>query len=250
MDDTPRPLTEHLEELRRRLFWALGTWFVFACIAGLWVQDVFELMVGPVVSTLRERGYTLIAISPPELMFTYIETAIVAGFVVAVPVILYQAWGFVAPGLYSHERRFALPFVASATLLFLAGAMFGYFVAFPMIFEYFLSLESEMIRTSWSVQTVFSFMWRLYLAFGLAFELPVAMFFLSLVGIVTPERMKAGRRYAIVVMFVVGAILTPPDVVSQVLLSVPLVLLDEVGIWVSQLAATRFRRAAESTASD
>ncbi len=143
-----------------------------------------------------------------------------------------------------------MPFVVSATVLFFAGALFGYFVAFPFVFEYFLSLESEIIKTSWSVTTVFSFMGRLYIAFGIAFELPVAIFFLTLAGITTPSALSKGRPYAIVCMFVAGAILTPPDVVSQVMLAGPLILLYESGILISRLVIRRRARAMDTAPAD
>ncbi len=239
MDDVPRPLVEHLEELRRRLFWVLGCWAAAACALGMAVDRVFIVLTGPAVRVLAEKNYTLVALAPPELFFTYLKTAILAGFVVTLPVTLWHAWAFVAPGLYTHERRFALPFVLSTTLLFLAGALFGYFVAFPTMFQYFLSLESEAVRTTWSVSSVFTFLANLYLAFGVAFQLPVAIFFLVIAGVVRPETFAKGRRYAIVIMFVVGAILTPPDAVSQIMLSVPLVLLYEAGLLAGRLALRR-----------
>ena len=246
MDDTPRPLTEHLEELRRRLFWIFGTWALFAAIAGYWAKAVFVLLTRPAVQALDARGYSLIVISPPELFFTYVKTALLVGFIVSIPMTLYQAWAFVAPGLYRSERRFALPFAISTTLLFACGASFGYFAAFPFVFEYFLSLESEMIQTSWSVQMVFAFISRLYLAFGIAFQLPVVIFFLSAAGITTPEGLARSRKYAIVIMFAASAILTPPDVVSQIMLAVPLLLLYESGILISRIVSRRRARSLET----
>ncbi len=239
MDDTPRPLTEHLGELRTRLFWILGAWGLCAAVAGFWVKQVFVLLVGPAAEAIRARGYTLIAIAPPELFFVYVKSALLADFLVSIPMTLYQIWRFVSPGMFENERRFAIPFVLCSTLLFFSGALFGYFVAFPFVFEYFLSLESELIRTSWTVQTVFAFMARLYLAFGIAFELPVAIFFFSLAGIVTPEGLARGRGYAIVSMFVAAAILTPPDIISQVSLALPLIVLYKSGIWISRLIQRR-----------
>jgi len=250
MDDTPRPLTDHLTELRRRLFWGIGTWLAFAGIAGYWAKDVYRILMGPAVDAALAKGHTLISVNPPEIFFTYVKSALLAGFLVSVPMILYQLWAFIAPGLYSKEKRFALPFVLSTTLLFAAGASFGYFVAFPFVFEYFLSLEAEYVTTSWSMQNTFAFMWRLYIAFGVAFELPVAIFFLSLAGIVSPRRLARGRIYAIPIMFVVGAILTPPDVVSQIMLAIPMIVLYEVGVGVSFLVARRRERASTMAASE
>ncbi len=239
MDDAPRPITEHLAELRRRLFWMLGCWALAAGIAGYWARDVFEVLMAPAVDAVRAKGHTLIAVAPPELFFTYVKSALLAGFLVSLPVTLYQVWAFVAPGLYPGERRLAAPFVLSTTLLFLAGCAFGYFVAFPYVFEYFLSLEADYVVTSWTTQAVFAFLSRLYMAFGLAFQLPIALLFLTAAGIVSPDRLARGRKYAVVIMFAAAAILTPPDVVSQVMLAVPLLILYESGIWISRLAAGR-----------
>ena len=250
MDDTPRPLSSHLTELRKRMFWLIGAWGVCAMAAGFFVSDLFELLMGPAVNALREREYQLIAINPPEIFFAYVKTALLVGFVVSIPVTLYQIWGFVGPALYKAERRFAIPFVLATTLLFFSGALFGYFVAFPFVFEYFLSLESDIVRTSWSVQAIFAFMSRLYLAFGIAFQLPVAIFFFSLAGIVTPDRLAKSRPYAVVIMFVVGAVLTPPDIVSQISLALPLLVLYESGIWVSRLVIRRRGAAPEAPPAD
>ena len=250
MDDTPRPITSHLQELRKRLFWVIGVWGACAAISGLFVSQLFELLMGPAVNALRAREYELIAINPPEIFFAYVKTALLVGFLVSIPVTLYQVWGFVGPALYQSERRFAIPFVLATTLLFFAGALFGYFVAFPFVFEYFLSLESDIVRTSWSVQAIFAFMSRLYLAFGIAFQLPVAIFFFSLAGIVTPERLAKSRPSAVVIMFVVGAVLTPPDIVSQVSLAVPLLVLYESGIWISRIVIRRRNEPDKSESTD
>ncbi|MCP4003003.1 MAG: twin-arginine translocase subunit TatC [bacterium] len=233
MTDDPRPVLEHLDELRKRLFWVLGTWTVFALTAGYFARDVFEILMSPAVSTVREAGHKLIAIAPPELFLTYVKTAILAGFLVSMPMTLYQAWSFIAPGLYENEKRFALPFVVATSLLFATGCSFGYFVAFPQVFEWFLSLEADYVTTSWTTQTVFGFMARLYLAFGLAFELPIVLVFLSLARIVSPQQLAAWRKYAFLIMFVVAAVLTPQDVASQIMLAIPLIMLYEISIWVS-----------------
>lgn len=237
--DEPRPLLEHLDELRRRLAWMLGSWAVLALIAGYWHKQVFELLMWPGVHALQGKGYKLIVISPPELFFSYVKGAILAGFIASVPMTLYQIWSFVAPGLYDNEKRFALPFVVASTLLFFLGCGFGYALAFPFVFEYFLSLEADFVQTSWTTRELFSFQSRLYLVFGIAFQLPIAIFFFSLAGIVTPQKLAAGRKYAIVIMFVASAILTPPDVVSQIVLAVPMIVLYESGIWLSRLVIRR-----------
>jgi sec-independent protein translocase protein TatC len=242
MDDTPKPVVEHLDELRRRLFWIVGAWALLTGLAAFGVRDLFELLMGPAVDAVQARGRTLIAIAPAELFMTYVKTALLAGFLGAMPVILYQGWMFVAPGLYPGERRFALPFVLSATLLFAAGCAFGYFAAFPPVFDYFLGLESDAVQTAWTTQTVFSFMARLYLAFGLAFELPVVLVMLAIAGVIAPATLVRWRKYAILIMFVIAAIITPPDAVSQILLALPLCLLYEASIWIAYLLVGRRER--------
>ncbi len=239
MDDSPRPLIEHLSELRQRLFWALGAWLLLAVVAGYWAREVFEILMLPAVAAVREKGHTLLVISPPELFFTYVKSAILAGFVTSLPVMLYHAWAFISPGLYAKERRFALPFVASTFLLFLAGCSFGYFFAFPTVFNWFLSLEADYVTTAWTTQAVFSFVARLYVVFGLAFELPIVIVFLALAGIVTPDGLARSRRYAILASFVAAAVLTPADPASQIMLAIPLVLLYEAGIWTARLLVRR-----------
>jgi sec-independent protein translocase protein TatC len=248
-DDTPRPLTEHLDELRRRLFWVLGTWIVAFLLAFSFADEVFEILMGPAVSAVRGAGLRLQAISPPEEFVTWLKTSLLAGFMACLPMTLYQGWAFVAPGLYQNEKRLAAPFVIATTGLFFGGDAFGYYLAFPFIFDFFLNFGPDYVENAWTTQAVFSFMCRLYLAFGMAFQLPIVMVFLAGAGIVTPEQMARSRPYAIVCMFVAGAILTPPDVVSQVMLAVPMALLYEVGLLVSRMAARSVTKTAETAAS-
>ena len=247
MVDHPRPITEHLDELRRRLFWILGAWLIAALAVGSRAKDAFEILMNPAVSAVTESGHSLIAIAPPELFFTYVKTAILGGFLLSIPMTLYQVYAFIGPGLYPSEKRWAVPFVFATTLLFFLGCVFGYLIAFPFVFDYFLSLEADYVITSWTTQAIFGFMSRLYIAFGLAFQLPIAMFILSAAGVVTAPVLAKGRRIAYVVMFVAGAILTPPDVVSQVLLALPLMILYESGIWVSYLVSRKRANRAEKS---
>jgi sec-independent protein translocase protein TatC len=239
MIDLPKPLTEHLDELRKRLFWILGTWAGFSALAYGFAPQAFEILMHPAVAAVTASGSKLVALKPAELFMSYVKAALLAGFLVALPMTLYQLWAFVSPGLYPGEKRLALPFVISTTLLFFLGNLFGYSVAFPAMFEYFISLEAPYVETQWSTESVFSFMAHMYLAFGLAFQLPIAMFFLASARIVTVEQMANARRYAVVAMFVIGAVLTPPDVVSQIMLAVPLMILYEAGMLAARIAARR-----------
>jgi sec-independent protein translocase protein TatC len=235
MDDTPRPILDHLEELRRRLFWIIGVWSLASIVASFFAKELFEILMAPAVNAVLASGNTLIAVTPSELFMTYLKTAILAGFMVALPVALWHLWAFVSPGLYENERRYALPFVFSTSTLFAVGCAFGYFFAFPAMFRYFVSLEADFVHTSWTTQAVFSFCAGMYLAFGLAFQLPIILVALALAGVVTPAWLAAQRKYAILLAFIAGAILTPsPDTTSQLMLSIPLCLLYELSIWLSR----------------
>ena len=235
MDDTPRPILEHLEELRRRLFIVIAGWALAAGVASFFPKQLFEILMAPAIDAVRGSGHTLIAVAPSELFMTYFKTIMLTGFMASMPITLWQLWSFVAPGLYDSERRLALPFVLSTTSLFMLGCAFSYFLALPMIFGWFVSLEADYVATMWTTKEVFSSVSMMYLAFGLAFELPIVLVALALAGIVTPAWLAANRKYAILLAFIVGAILTPPDATSQILLSVPLCLLYEVSIWASWL---------------
>jgi sec-independent protein translocase protein TatC len=234
MSDEPRPILEHLGELRTRLFWVIGAWALASLAASFWPKELFEILMAPAIDAVRASGHTLIAVAPSELFMTYLKTILLTGFVVSMPVTLWQLWAFVAPGLYENEKRMALPFVFSTTLLFIVGCAFSYFFALPLIFGYFVSLEADYVHTSWTTAAVFSSVSTMYLAFGFSFELPIVLVALALAGVVTPAWLAANRKYAILLAFVVGAILTPPDATSQVMLSIPLCLLYEFSIWVSR----------------
>jgi len=238
--DSARPLTDHLSELRRRLFWILGIWLGLSIFAYVFKERAFEILAGPAVDAVRGAGRTLSVIAPAELLMSYIKASLLAGFLVSLPVTLYHVWSFVAPGLYAKEKRLVLPFVLSTTGLFFAGNLFGYYFAFPLVFDFFLSLESDYVTTQWTTETVLGFMTGLYLGFGVAFQLPVVMLFLTLARIVSVEQLSRARRYAILGMFIVGAVLTPsPDVVSQLSLTIPLIALYEVGLLASRIILRR-----------
>jgi sec-independent protein translocase protein TatC len=208
-------------------------------------EAVFAELLRPAVLALGTEGARLQAIAPTEIFFVYLKGAVLAGFVLALPVVFWELWAFVAPGLYPSEKRFAVPFVAASTLLFLSGASFGHRIAFPLMFGFLSQFESDLVESAWTMSEVFSFTTRMLLAFGVAFELPVAVFFLALAGIVDARQLWRGFPYAVLGCFVVGAILTPPDWVSQVTLAVPMCALYLIGVGVAWLFTGRERRAAE-----
>jgi sec-independent protein translocase protein TatC len=245
MDERRLPLTEHLAELRSRLFRIVFAWLVGSAIAWSWSEEIFGLLLAPAISALGEGERTLQAIAPAEIFFTYLKCAILAGFVFALPVIFWQVWAFVAPGLYDSERNAALPFVIVSTALFAGGAIFGYTQVFPLMFSFFTAFDSDFVQSAWTMEAVFGMTTRMFLAFGVAFELPVVVLFLALAGIVDAPTLWRGTPYAVLAVFIVAAILTPPDWVSQVLLAIPMVGLYLLGVGAAWLMG---RRAPDSRA--
>ena len=234
-DDAKQPFMAHLEELRRRLVAcaiAVGVGFV---VSYAFSERLFQALIMPLKAVMPE-GERLIFTNLPEMFFTYIKVAFLSGILVVAPFIFYQLWMFVAPGLYQREKRYVIPFVVSSTVLFVGGSLFGYFVVFPFGFKFFIGFSNEYVKALPSVKEYFSFAIKLLFAFGIVFELPVVIFFLTKMGIVTPEALRRKRKYAILLAFIVGAILTPPDVITQCMMAVPLIVLYEIGIWVSVMA--------------
>jgi sec-independent protein translocase protein TatC len=233
MDDTRLPLTEHLAELRTRIVRALLFWAAGAGVAWWAREAIFRELLRPAVEALADQGGTLQAIAPGEIFFTYLKGAFLGGFVLALPAILWQAWAFIAPGLYAGEKRLALPFVIASTLLFLAGAAFGHQLVFPLMFAFLSGFESEFVTAAWTMREVWSLTTNLFLAFGIAFQLPVLVFFLASAGLLTVKQLMRHFPNAVLVIFIVAAILTPADWVSQVMLAVPMCLLYLLGVGVA-----------------
>ena len=227
--DEKTPLMSHLVELRKRLITsAVGVGVCFA-VTYAFSEKLFEILAHPLKANLP-AGDRLIYTNLPEMFFVYIKTGLVAAVLLAAPFIFYQAWMFVAPGLYRKEKRYLLPFVVFSTLLFVGGALFGYFVVFPFGFRFFLGFSNEYIQALPSVKQYFSLSIKLLLGFGLIFELPVVAFFLSRIGILSADLMRKQRKYAILLIFIVSAILTPPDVITQLMMAGPLVVLYELSV--------------------
>jgi len=228
-EDEKLPFTSHLEELRKRLitaFIAVGVGFV---IAFGFKERLFKILVYPLVKVMKE-GETLIYTGLPEAFFTYLKVAFLAGLIVASPIILYEFWMFVAPGLYKNERRMMMPIVLLSSLFFIGGALFGYFIVFPWGFKFFLGFATDTIRPLPSMKEYFGFSAKMLLAFGLVFELPLVLTFLAKLGIVSVEFLKKNRKYAILLFFAGAAILTPPDVITQIMMALPLMVLYEISI--------------------
>jgi sec-independent protein translocase protein TatC len=240
LDDTPLPLSAHLSELRTRIAWMLVAIVAGAALCWGYREQTFALLLRPALNALAPDGGRLQALAPGEIFFTYIKCSLLVGFVIALPVIFWQVWAFVAPGLYPREKRLAFPFVLFSTGLFVGGAAFGYFVVFPIMFAFFSSFENQYVEAAWTMREVFSFTIQMFLAFGVAFELPVLVFFLALAGIVEARQLLRGFKYAVLAAFVVSAVLTPtPDIVTQTLLAGPLIVLYLLGVGAAWLFTRR-----------
>jgi sec-independent protein translocase protein TatC len=236
MSDDRMPLTAHLEELRRKLIVSGVTWLVafLACYAV--AEKLFDLIASPVRQALPE-GTSLVFITATEPFFTFLKIGALAGFLVALPVIFWQLWSFIAPGLYQHEKRYVIPFVLASTLCFAVGTFFGFRYVFPMAFKVLIEFgtSSGDLNAMLSMGAYLSLSSKLLLAFGLVFELPVVIFFLARMGVVDHKMLARNRKFALLAAFLVGAMLTPPDVFSQTALALPFIVLYEIGIVVARL---------------
>ncbi|MEI8593958.1 Sec-independent protein translocase subunit TatC [Photobacterium sp. Hal280] len=232
VEDT-QPLFSHLLELRNRLLRSiLSVLVVFLCLVWF-ANDIYSLLAAPLVERLPE-GTSMIATDVASPFFTPIKLTLVASVFLAVPLILYQIWAFVAPGLYKHERRLVMPLLFSSSLLFYCGVAFAYFVVFPLVFGFFTSIAPEGVQVATDIASYLDFVLALFLAFGIAFEIPVAIILLCWTGATDPQSLRQKRPYIIVAAFVVGMLLTPPDIISQTLLAIPMCLLFEVGLFFSR----------------
>ncbi|HWP57555.1 MAG TPA: twin-arginine translocase subunit TatC [Candidatus Acidoferrales bacterium] len=235
------PLTAHLEELRSRLIKSLVALVVGFAVCFAFVERIFEVLIAP-LARLQVKDLSLIGTAVPEAFVTKLKVAFLASLVAALPVILWQAWQFVAPGLYEHERRPARYFVFFGTFFFLLGAAFCYEIVFPASFNFFLSrYQAIQVRPAIRIGEYLAFSSKLLIAFGVCFEMPVVAYFLARVGLIDHRSLLRHFRYAIIGIFILAAILTPPDVLSQTLLALPLTLLYGVSILTAYVAA-RFRR--------
>lgn len=225
------PFTEHLGELRDRLvrsFIAVGVGFVCAYF---FKEKLFEILTAPLVQAMSETGNAkLIFTGLPEAFFTYLKVSLLAGIVVATPVLFYEFWMFISPGLYREEKKYLVPIVILSIFFFAAGSSFGYFIVFPYGFQFFLGFATETIHAMPSMKEYLSFASKMLLAFGFVFELPLVLTFMARMGLVTVEFLKKNRKYALLLFFVGAALITPPDVVTQVMMALPLMVLYEISI--------------------
>lgn len=242
--DEKSPLLSHLGEIRKRLVRSAIAVGVGFAITYAFSEKLFGLLAYPLKANMPP-GDRLVYTSLPEMFFIYIKTALVAGLLLAAPYVFYQIYLLVAPGLYQKEKKNVILFVLCSTVLFVGGALFGYFVVFPSGFKFFLAFSNESIRALPSVRQYFSLAVKLLFAFGFVFELPVVVFFLSRMGVVTSDFLKQKRRYAILLIFIIAAFLTPPDVITQFMMAVPLMALYEFSILIAKVAGKK-KRASET----
>jgi sec-independent protein translocase protein TatC len=257
LDDTKMPLIDHLIELRRRLVYSLTTVVILFFVCYYFSENIYAFLVRPLADITAEMGgeRRMIYTALQEAFFTYVKVAFFAAMFLGFPVIASQIWMFVAPGLYKHEKRAFLPFLVATPILFFLGGAFVYYFVFPVAWRFFLSFEATGVDASplpiqleAKVGEYLSLVMQLIFAFGLCFQLPVACTLLGRAGIISSEGMKNKRRYAIVLAFVAAAILTPPDVISQIGLAIPTILLYELSIYTVRLIERSREREAAARA--
>jgi sec-independent protein translocase protein TatC len=236
----------HLIELRSRILKALLAVFIVFLSLAYFAQDIYHFVAQPLLASMPENT-SMIATDVASPFFAPFKLTLVVSFFIAIPAVLYQVWAFVAPGLYRNEKKLIAPLLFSSTLLFYAGMAFAYFVVFPIAFAFFNSVAPEGVTVSTDISSYLNFVLKLFFAFGLAFEIPVAIILMCWTGMTTADNLRKKRPYVFVGAFVVGMLLTPPDVISQTLLAVPMWLLFEVGIVIGAIYS---KRKAQNEAED
>ena len=235
-----QPLIEHLLELRRRLMWTIGG--LLLCFLALmpFAQQLYTFVAQPLMATLP-AGTSMIATDVIAPFFVPVKVTLMAAFLLSLPHTLYQVWAFIAPALYQNEKRVVLPLVLSSVLLFFAGMAFAYFLVFPLIFKFLAGVTPVGVNMATDIDKYLSFILGMFVAFGATFEVPVVVVLLNRMGVVSLAQLRLARPYVIVGAFVLAAVITPPDVISQVLLAVPLIVLYEAGLWFCRFIHPRVR---------
>lgn len=239
--NTQETFISHLIELRTRLIRALlAVIVIFVCLFP-WAKELYSLLANPLLASLPQGGQ-MIATDVVGVFVVPMKVAFLVAFLIALPYVLYQLWAFVAPGLYAHEKKLVLPLVVASSVLFFIGMSFAYFLVFPVVFKFMASIAPEGVAWMTDIEKYLSFALTTFVAFGVTFEVPVVVIVLVRAGLVSIEKLKEARPYVIVGAFVIGAIFTPPDVISQLMLAIPLCLLYELGIFLSRFVGTAPRK--------
>ena len=237
---TAQPLIEHLLELRRRLMWTIGG--LLLCFLALmpFAQQLYTFVAQPLMATLP-AGTSMIATDVIAPFFVPVKVTLMAAFLLSLPHTLYQVWAFIAPALYQNEKRLVMPLVLSSVLLFFAGMAFAYFLVFPLVFKFLAGVTPVGVNMATDIDKYLSFILGMFVAFGATFVVPVVVVLLNRMGVVSLAQLRQARPYVIVGAFVLAAVITPPDVISQVLLAVPLIVLYEAGLWFCRFIHPRVR---------
>ncbi len=238
MSDEKMPITAHLEELRKRLIVCIIALIVGFTVSYFFKEQLFIFIIKPLEPHLPE-GSKLQYISLPEAFLTYLKLCLFSALFLALPVILYELWLFIAPGLFEKEKKYIVPFVLFSMIFFLSGASFCYFIVFPFVFKFFMAFSNESLHAMPTIRQYLAFSTRLLFAFGLVFEMPIFFFFLGRIGLVNYKTLAKQRRIAIVLIFLTAALLTPPDVISQTMLAGPLMILFELSLQIVRLTGKK-----------
>mgnify|MGYP000262086771 CR=1 FL=1 len=238
-------LFDHLLELRTRILRAVLAVLIIFCSLIYFAQDIYQYLAEPLLATMPE-GTQMIATDVASPFFAPFKLTMVLSIFLAMPFILFQIWAFIAPGLYQNEKRLVAPLMAGSTFLFYSGIAFAYFVVFPLAFAFFNSVAPEGVTIATDISSYLNFVLKLFFAFGAAFEIPIAIILMCWTGMTTPESLREKRPYIIVSAFVVGMLLTPPDVISQTLLALPMLLLFELGVVISSLYVKKKQNSSDS----
>ncbi len=248
IDDKPMPLMDHLKELRTRVLWSVGAFIIAFAVCYYFSQQIYAFLAQPLADILVQQGggeRRMIFTALYEAFFTYLKVAFFGAAFISFPIWATQLWLFIAPGLYRSEKRAIYPFLLASPVLFVMGAALAYYFIFPLAWQFFISFETPPgsggipIQLEAKVGEYLSLVMHMILAFGVAFQMPVLLTLLIKVGILNVETLRKGRRYAIVIMFVVAAIITPPDIISQIGLAIPLILLYEISIFAARWVAPK-----------
>ncbi|MEM7000624.1 MAG: twin-arginine translocase subunit TatC [Pseudomonadota bacterium] len=245
VDNNEQPFLEHLVELRARILRSLTAVFIVFIPTYYFANDIYGFVAAPLMAALPE-GSAMIATQVATPFLTPFKLAIYTALFIGVPVWLHQIWSFISPGLYKHEKRFAVPMLVSSVLLFYCGMAFVYFLVFPLVFPFFVSVSPDNTQMMTDINLYLDFVLKMFFAFGIAFEIPIATMLLAWSGIADAETMASKRPYVIIGCFVLGMLLTPPDVISQLLLAMPSWLLFEAGVFFARFIEKREPREADS----
>ena len=248
-DNTETSFVSHLVELRNRLLYVVGAVLVLFVPLAIFSLELFDLIARPLLRALPQQS-NMVAINVTDPFLIPLKLALMVAVVLAIPYILYQAWAFVAPGLYKHERRMVLPLLASSSLLFYLGMVFAYFVVFPLVFGFLMNQGGAAFQVMPSIGSYLGFVFTIFIAFGVAFEVPVAMVLLTSTGVMDPDALATKRPYVLLWAFVIGMFLTPPDAISQTLLAIPMYLLFEIGLIFSRRIKRRRQAEDDETVLD